>query len=141
MSGTGKAIARGVGCTPGTWLSARIQLFVGFSISGLAHVFGDTMVGRRFAGYSLPFFLLQACAITLEDFVIACGKTVGIRLNLGLKAVGFVWTMAWFYWSAPHFADLGLRAGMGTHRTFGWSVVRPVLQQVVGSERRWNARM
>lgn len=91
------------------------------------------MVGRRFAGCSLPFFILQAYAITLEDFVIACGKRAGIRLNPGLKAAGFVWTMAWFYWSAPYFADWGLRAGMGTHRTFGWSVVRPVLQQVVGS--------
>lgn len=47
-----KSAARFFGAIPGTWLSVHIQLLVGFSVTGLAHVPGDMMVHPYWTGSS-----------------------------------------------------------------------------------------
>lgn len=133
MSSIGKAAARYIGAVPGTWLSSRIQLFVGFSISGLGHVPGDTMVDPQWTGSSYWFFLHQAIAITLEDAVLALGKRAGIRDGWWVRMVGYAWTFAWFTYSTPFFIDWSIKAGLGSHRVFPVSMVKAALRYVAAT--------
>lgn len=130
VSTIGKFVARVVGAAPGTWLSSRIQLFVGFSVSGLAHVPGDMMVDPRWTGSSYWFFLYQACAITLEDGIIAAAKRLGIRESRATRLLGYATTLTWFAYSTPFFVDWADAAGLGSHRAFRGSVVAPALRLV-----------
>lgn len=124
----GKSTARFLGFTPGTWLSAHTQLLVGFTVSGLAHVPGDRMVDPYWTGSSYWFFLYNALAITLEDFVISVGKRVGVRDSWTVRMLGYAWTVAWLTYAVPYYADWMIAAGLGYHRVFPRSlVVKPVL--------------
>jgi hypothetical protein len=128
VSITGKSAARFLGARPGTWLSARIQLLVGFTASGLAHVSGDMMVHPYWTGSSYWFFLYQAFAVTFEDAVIAAGKRLGIKETWMTKLVGYAWTIGWFTYTTPFFIDWSIAAGLGSHRLFRGSLVKPVLR-------------
>lgn len=88
------------------------------------------MVHPYWTGASYLFFLYQALAITVEDAVVAAGRRVGIRESWGTWLVGYVWTIAWFSWSTPFFIDWALAAGLGNHRVFPSSAVRPALEFV-----------
>ncbi|EKM57183.1 uncharacterized protein PHACADRAFT_119470 [Phanerochaete carnosa HHB-10118-sp] len=127
-SGVGRYAARTLGCAPGTWSSSRVQLFVGFAVSGLSHIPGDTMVDPKWTGCSFWFFPAQAAAITIEDFVVALGKRLGLRDSPWVRLIGYIWTVFWFSYSVPTFIDWAVQAGLGrdklTERSL--SVVRPI---------------
>ncbi|KAI9056294.1 hypothetical protein FKP32DRAFT_1585720 [Trametes sanguinea] len=71
---TGRALSNALGFKRGTNASAYTQLYAGFALSGIMHVWGDIMLGAPYVGTSMKFFLANACAITLEDAVIAVGR-------------------------------------------------------------------
>ena len=126
----GKRAARFVGAAPGTWLSSHIQLFVAFTVSGLAHVPGDVMLNPSLTGLSFRFFIYQAFAITLEDAVISAGRRMGVQDTWAVRLIGYAWTVAWFTFSYPIYLNWGIAAGLGSHRAFPGSLVRPVLELV-----------
>ncbi|EKM52834.1 uncharacterized protein PHACADRAFT_176840 [Phanerochaete carnosa HHB-10118-sp] len=132
-SAIGKAIARNMGCMPGSRLSSQVQLFIGFALSGLAHVHGDLMLHPQWVGYSFPFFMYHAAFITLEDCMISTGRRLGIRESWWTRGVGHVWTYGWLIYALPWLNDWHLRAGMGTHRIFRFSIIRPLLEWVAAS--------
>lgn len=116
-------------CAPGTWFSFHVQLFIGFTLSGLAHVPGDAMVHPKWTGSSFWFFPVQAVAITAEDFVIARGRGLGIRDTRWTRLVGYLWTAGWLTYSVPWFIDWAVKAGLARDRlAFQPSVVRPALE-------------
>ena len=130
VSTIGKATARFLGFAPGTWLSSRTQLIIGFSVSGLAHVPGDAMVHPYWTGSSYWFFLYNALAIIVEDLAIDAGKRVGLRDGWAVRMLGYVWTIGWFTYATPWFEDWAMVAGLGSNRAFPGSAVRPALGYV-----------
>ncbi|KAJ7785141.1 hypothetical protein DFH07DRAFT_948222 [Mycena maculata] len=61
---------------------------------------------------ALAFFMLQACAITLEDLLIFLGKRAGMRESRATRAVGYAWTWAWFALVLPVCQVPLVRAGL-----------------------------
>ena len=69
--------------------------------------------------HPFKFFLLQAVAITFEDFIIYLAKSflrrVGVELRQGkdgqswagvvVRIVGYCWVMFWLCYSLPMFTD------------------------------------
>lgn len=88
------------------------------------------MVDRRWTGSSYWYFLAQAAVITLEDAVVALGRRVGIRDSRAARGLGYAWTVAWLMYVTPFYIDWAVQAGLGTHRVFKGSVVKPVLRWV-----------
>ncbi|GJE93177.1 membrane bound O-acyl transferase family-domain-containing protein [Phanerochaete sordida] len=128
VSAGGKFAARTLRCAPGSWLSSHVQLFVGFTLSGLAHVPGDAMVHPKWTGSSFWFFPAQAAAIMLEDAVIARARERGLRDTRWERTVGYLWTVSWLTYSVPWFVDWAVAAGLARDRLpFQPHVVRPVL--------------
>ncbi|KAJ7759240.1 membrane bound O-acyl transferase family-domain-containing protein [Mycena metata] len=99
---------------PGSVMSAYVQLFVAFFLSGVIHHLGQYMLTRDylnpFSRGPLIFFLAQAVVITLEDIVIALGRKVGLK-SKGWKVLGFIWVLAWFTLSVPVWMDQQIAAG------------------------------
>lgn len=126
---TSKATARALNLAPGTWLSARVQLLVGFAVSGIAHAPADYMVGPTWLGRSVPFFLWQALGITIEDLVTKMAAARGVKPAWWTYALGYVWTWpVWFVFTVPIFTGWMMQSGMGHTNIFTWSVVRPLLE-------------
>ncbi|KAF8216594.1 membrane bound O-acyl transferase family-domain-containing protein [Mycena galopus ATCC 62051] len=99
---------------PGSTMSAYIQLFAAFFLSGLIHYIGQYMLLRDSLN-PLPkgpliFFLSQAVVITLEDIVIAAGKELGLKSRVW-KVVGYVWVLTWLTLSVPVWMDKQVAAG------------------------------
>ena len=71
----------------------------------MTHVPGDAAVGRKYLGCSLPFFLIQALAIMVEDEMIAFAKRVlpGIEKARWVRYAGYAWTFVWISISWPLF--------------------------------------
>jgi uncharacterized membrane protein len=58
------------------------------------------------------FFIWQAAAITLEDFVLYLWRTaVGTTQERRLwhRLVGYAWVICWFAFSLPYFMDIMLK--------------------------------
>ena len=93
------------------------------------------MVGRRYLGSSLPFFLWQPFAITVEDTVIAFVLKLNPKLAQSTwpRMLGYVWTFVWFSWTTPWFIDWALHAGTGRAEAVPFSVVGPVLERLTGN--------
>lgn len=127
MAAGGRLAAHALGLARGTWLSARVQLVVAFTISGIAHLPGDMMVHPKWAGASFWFFPAQVAAITLEDFVIIHGKRLSARDAPWVRSVGYLWTAAWFTYSAPLFIDWAVQAGLARDRLLGPVIVRSLV--------------
>ena len=120
VSGLGKLVANRILKIPrGTNASFYTQLYVAFFVSGLIHQAGDCLFEKRIVYRSLNFFLLQAVAITFEDFVIYIAKRFllrwGIKLTPGkageswtemfVRVMGYCWVVVWFCFSWPMFHD------------------------------------
>jgi len=99
----GKAIARGLGFEPGSTLSSFTQLYAAFIVSGLIHTLGDAMVGVQYFGSSMPFFVAQAVAITVEDAIIRLARRAGI-----VKSTSLTRTFGYIYGSSSGSATLVL---------------------------------
>ncbi|THH16553.1 hypothetical protein EW146_g4107 [Bondarzewia mesenterica] len=111
----------------GTSGSSYTQLYVAFIVSGLMHCAGDAMVGWEYFGSSLPFFVLQALAITVEDGVIELYRRSGVRLPLKVtRWIGYLWVFVWFSFSCPIYIDWSLRADIGRTAVLPISLVQYV---------------
>jgi hypothetical protein len=95
------------------------QLWSSFAISGVMHAAAIYLIpspmnisfSSRSVGF-FQFFIWQAAAITLEDFVLylwrtAVGKTQERRL--WHRVVGYAWVICWFAFSLPYFMDIMLK--------------------------------
>lgn len=86
------------------------------------------MIDPYWTGSSYWFFLYNALAIIFEDFVISVGKRLGVKEGRATRLLGYVWTLVWFTYSTPLYADWAMVAGLGSHRVFPRSlVVKPTL--------------
>ena len=120
FSGLGRFIANDLLKFPrGTNQSSYAQLYIAFFLSGIVHFAGDFMSHKRMVYHSFQFFLLQAVAITFEDFVIYLTKQLllqqGIKLNPGkaneswadtaVRVLGYFWVVLWFCLTVPAWRD------------------------------------
>lgn len=91
---------------PGTSFSAYTQLVIAFFVSALIHIGGDYSVHRSYAigGPTLRFFLLQPVAILCEETARHIMRPQKHHARIW-KAVGYIWVLLWFTWSAPPYLD------------------------------------
>ncbi|THH16561.1 hypothetical protein EW146_g4108 [Bondarzewia mesenterica] len=125
----GRFFVRLFGFKKGTTGSSYTQLYVAFIVSGLMHCAGDAMVGWKYFGSSMPFFILQALAITAEGGVIAFYRKSGVQLSPTLaRLIGYAWVFVWFSFSCPIYIDWSLKAGVGRSKLLPISLVRYLLR-------------
>ncbi|KAI9056295.1 hypothetical protein FKP32DRAFT_1585741 [Trametes sanguinea] len=124
----GRSISNALGFKRGTNASAYTQLYTGFALSGIMHVWGDVMLGSPYVGKSMNFFLANACAITVEDAVIAVGRRVLGQQRGPTKWMirfGYLWVIAWFYMVGPLYVDWFVQVpGIPTEEFLPFSFVR-----------------
>ncbi|KAH9479901.1 Acetyltransferase ataH [Psilocybe cubensis] len=90
-----------LGYPKGTLMSAYLQLFVAFLVSGIIHGTADFVAIRNVTSFyrNILFFTLQAAAIAFEDGMIFLGKRM--KLERVPKALGYAWVVAWLALSGP----------------------------------------
>jgi len=146
LVGFGRLIANKLLKFPrGTNRSSYTQLYVVFFLSGLVHFGGDFIVEKRMVYGSFNFSLLQAVAITFEDFVIYIAKRLlrwgGMELRPGgddeswaevvVRVIGYCWVTLWFCWTLPIRLDELSALGLGiTDR-------KPIAQFLVDTWKQW----
>jgi len=129
----GKSVSVWTECEKGSWRSAYTQLYVGFFVSGIMHSFGDVMVGRQYMGSSIPFFMTQAVAITLEDSVIQITNSLGVHIPRWLqRLIGYAWVVCWLTMSIPWYVDWAVRAGLGAYELLPLSPIRHISKYLYG---------
>ena len=99
---------------PKNRFTSCFKLFISFFISGFIHHASEYTLHRKWAGYSIQFFLLQAVAITCEDIVISLALRAGFssKPNPFFKFIGFIWVFAWFTYSLPLWLDKTIDGGL-----------------------------
>lgn len=146
LSGLGRFVANKVFKFPrGTNLSSYTQLYTAFFLSATFHFAGEFTYERRFVYRSFKFFLLQAVAITFEDFIIYAVKRTllwmgierdpgdggGYRVGVVVRTVGYIWVVMWFCWTLPIYIDEASVAG------FYQRDRKPIAQYLFNSWKRW----
>ena len=129
LAGLGRLVANKFLKFPrGSNRSSYTQLYVGFFLSGLLHASGDFVVEKRVVYRPLNFFLLQAVAITFEDFVIYIskglfrrggiemkqGKEGGSWLGVVVRIIGYCWVILWFCLALPAWVDGSNTVGLNS---------------------------
>ncbi|TRM69512.1 membrane bound O-acyl transferase family-domain-containing protein [Schizophyllum amplum] len=122
VASTGKAVVHLLGVQRGTNASSYIQLYVGFLASGLTHTWGDRQIDVT-VGDSVPFFMLQAIAITFEDGVIALAKKAGMKENAATWAVGRLWAATVLLATLPMLVRPALATGQPVDSGLPFSAV------------------
>lgn len=93
---------------------------------------GDAMVGFQYLGASLPFFLVQPVAITVEDAVIGIARRRGMGKDgwssMAARWIGYVWVFGWFSVSTCWYIDWAVFAGLGHEELLPASPVRYMLR-------------
>ncbi|RDX42847.1 hypothetical protein OH76DRAFT_1458595 [Lentinus brumalis] len=115
FSYSGKLVVRALRIPRGTRLSLLVQVWTAFLLSALIHSFGDVMVGKRYIGRSVPFFLSNAAAVTFEQTLIALAKSIGIageESTRAMKLLGYAWVVLWVRLSAPMYVDWMFESGV-----------------------------
>ena len=128
FGGLGRLVANKLLKLPrGSNRSSYTQLYIAFFLSAIIHSSGDFMLEKRMVYRSFKFFLLQAVAITLEDFVIYIAKRLlrrrGAELKPGMdneswvetavRVVGYCWVTLWFCLTLPVWLDEPNSIGFG----------------------------
>lgn len=144
LAGLGRLVANKLLRYPrGTNQSSYIQLYIAFFLSGIVHFIGDFILEKRMVYRSYKFFLLQAVAITIEDFVIYIAKRslrrgenlkpgkVGPWTEVVTKFVGYCWVILWLTSTLPGWLDELNALGCGSTDR------RPITQFVLD---KWNRR-
>ena len=94
----------------GSLMARYAHLYLVFIQSALLHFLMDAASGYSLGRSGSPrFFLMQAAAITAEDFVTwACAQTAGPprrgadgRPVLWARALGYAWVLVWLAWTTP----------------------------------------
>lgn len=99
-----------------------------FFLSGMLHSVGDYMVGREHFGRSLPFFVAQAVAITLEEpmFNFLAGRSTVLPASAA-RTLGYLWVMIWLLVSAPLLIDPARKFGFLNEEMVPDSPIRSVI--------------
>ncbi|KAE9371052.1 hypothetical protein N431DRAFT_425742 [Stipitochalara longipes BDJ] len=99
----------------GTLVSRYTQLYLAFITTTLIHHSGAMNLPSSSSANNLnqaAFFMLQPVAITFEDFVIYLGKKAGVKESRATRALGSLWTFAWFTYTLRYafafFANSGI---------------------------------
>ena len=129
FGGLGRLVANKLLKLPrGSNRSSYAQLYVAFFLSGIIHSSGDFMLEKRMVSRSFKFFLLQAVAITFEDFVIYIANCLlrqgGTELKPGtvneswveiaVRVIGYCWVTVWFCSTLPVWLDEPNSIGFGS---------------------------
>ena len=129
LAGFGRLVANDFLKFPhGTNRSSYTQLYVAFLLSGFLHFAGDFIIEKRIVYHSFKFFLLQAIAITLEDFILYIAKRLLRRERIELKpgktdeswaevvarVIGYCWVTLWFCLTLPLWLDELNAIGFGS---------------------------
>lgn len=104
---------------PGSLIRTYARLWLSFAISGVMHATSiyilpapmNVSFRERSLGF-VQFFLLQAAAITAEDFVGWIHRRLlpaTSTSHLGYRLMGYVWVVCWFGYSLPFFLDILLK--------------------------------
>ena len=146
VAGLGRLVSNKFFSFPrGTNRSSYAQLYIAFFLSGLIHFAGDFVSQQRMVYHSFRFFLLQAAAITFEDFVIYTGRSLlfqaGIKLNPGraneswmeaaIRVGGYCWVTLWFCLTLPVWRD------KTTAIRWDGADRLPISQLVLGKWKQW----
>ncbi|KAI1778795.1 membrane bound O-acyl transferase family-domain-containing protein [Hypoxylon cercidicola] len=124
----------------GTNLSSYLQIWLAFAISGFMHAQSMLLLphpsnitfSERTVGV-MAFFMWQAAAITMEDFV----QWLWSKYSGGREAspwisrfVGYAWVI-WSFWvSLPWAADVMMRIRLTEESFLGFSMLRSIIQRV-----------
>ncbi|KAI0675985.1 membrane bound O-acyl transferase family-domain-containing protein [Trametes maxima] len=127
----GKFAVRTLRIPRGTFLSSQVQIHTAFALSSLLHALGDLMLGPEHFGQSVPFFVVNALAITFEDAVIALARRAGIREGRATRLLGYAWVVGWFAWSAPLYVRWMFESGVGYNEILPYSLTRQVVLPAV----------
>ncbi|ETS77620.1 hypothetical protein PFICI_09682 [Pestalotiopsis fici W106-1] len=124
----------------GTNLSSYTKLYLAFLISGTFHALGQLHLPRPSnitaaectMGF-IYFFMSQAIAITLEDFVIWLGCSSGLmpespRAKRCIKWLGRTWVFLFILWTLPFVGDIILKVRVGTGSLLPFPLWRPVVE-------------
>lgn len=73
------------------------------------------MLLQRISFGAIRFFLLQAAAISFENFAaflfqLKTSKTS--RPHMSLRLLGYSWVLVWFIWTLPFILDPNIESGM-----------------------------
>ncbi|KAK8154306.1 putative toxin biosynthesis protein [Phyllosticta citrichinensis] len=127
------------GIRRGTNTSSYTQLWLSFAISGFMHAASLTLMPcpanvperDRWVGL-MCYFLWQAAAITLEDFVLFLWrKNFGVGSSGALtNIVGYIWVTCSFWFSLPMAADVLLKLRMGEVSPFPWTLWGPLVDRL-----------
>ncbi|GAW20411.1 hypothetical protein ANO14919_099170 [Xylariales sp. No.14919] len=133
------AIANFMHIPRGSNRSSYTTLYIAFFISGTFHALGLLYLPRpanigdwECCSGLFKFFILQAVAITFEDFMIWCGRhVIGSRLQRFARPLGYVWVFFFMWWSLQLVGDsvLKLRIGEGAFSPF--PLMRPFVRAYI----------
>ncbi|KAJ7513074.1 membrane bound O-acyl transferase family-domain-containing protein [Mycena galericulata] len=98
--------------SPGGNASAYVQLYTAFLLSAAVHYGAETMALRHPRGGAFAFFMLQAVAITVEDFLFFLLRQAGVKEGRIVRWLGYTWTWAWFALVLPVWQMPLIRAGL-----------------------------
>ena len=76
----------------------------------------------------MPFFLWQALAITVEDFVIASASSLGMKESIWTHITGWLWVTVWLSFSLDWYLGWTYLAGTGQQPADGPLLVQPALE-------------
>ncbi|KAJ6521602.1 hypothetical protein B0H19DRAFT_1386823 [Mycena capillaripes] len=89
-----------------------VQFFTAVALSASVHYGAETMALRSWHGGAFTFFMLQPCAIMLEDFVLYVGRNIaGMKNGFAVRLVGYALVWAWFTLTLPAWQGPLRRAG------------------------------
>ncbi|KAL5364128.1 putative toxin biosynthesis protein [Aspergillus floccosus] len=132
---TGAAVDS-LGLRPGL-VRTYVQLGLSFAISGVMHAAAiyicpsplNIPFRERSLGF-FQFFMLQAAAITFEDFVQYCADRwiwTGVVRPRWVSCVAYTWVVGWFAFSLPYFLDIMLKMKAMEKPMLPVSVMKPVV--------------
>jgi hypothetical protein len=127
-----------LGISHGTNASSYTQLWFGFLLSGYFHSTSHMILPSP-TNINVPertyrivaFFVIQAAAITLEDFVkwVWCKRLgFGEGNSKWRNAVGYVWVVGLLWWSVQFPAIAYLRTRVGSENPFPFTVAGRFLE-------------
>ncbi|KAK7909130.1 hypothetical protein PG985_015008 [Apiospora marii] len=133
------AASRHLGLTKGSTLYSYSHLWIAFTISAVMHA-GSMVILPSPVNISLAertvglvvFFLWQAFAISVEDFVQwAYGRITGGHSGGSWHPwFGYMWVVCSFWYSLPHAGGVFLRLRMGQDSPLPFSVFRPLAERL-----------
>ncbi|KAI0114680.1 membrane bound O-acyl transferase family-domain-containing protein [Hypoxylon sp. NC0597] len=132
------AFARFLGMKKGSTTYSYVHLWTAFAISGAFHA-GSMLIlpspvnitqSERTVGILL-YFLWQALAITLEDFIQWTWRRVfGPKPPGWSTVVGYVWVVCSFWFSLPLAGDVMVRIRLGQDPPLPFSVFTSLVERV-----------